>query len=127
MNLYFLLSCSCAGLTSSPAPLQLFIAQGIFEDGQASAEGQPDRTESDADDNEFSDANDADTPSQTDSLGMGYKKPGTPDSLQKFLDEWADDSSASDLGADADPTQERAARPKRTWDEAEHAGEGPSW
>ena len=57
---------------------------------------------------------------------MGYKWPGMPDSLQKFLDEWDDDSSARDLGADVDPTRERAAQPKRTRDGAEHAGEGPS-
>ena len=42
------------------------------------------------------------------------------------MDEWADDSSASDVSADANPAREEAARPKRTRDEAEHAGEGPS-
>ena len=42
--------------------MQCFIAQGIFEDGQTSAEGEPDQTESDAADNEFSDTDDVDTP-----------------------------------------------------------------
>ena len=126
MKLLFLLSCSCADLTSSPTLLQRFIAQGIFEDGQTSAEGQPDRAESDADDNEFSDADDDDTPGRVASLGMGFKRPGAPDSLQKFMDEWDDDSSASDLGADSHPAREETDRPKRTRDEAEHVGEGPS-
>ena len=72
--------------------MQRFLAQGIFEDGQTSAEGEPDRTESDADDNEFSDNDNVDTPARTASLGMGYKRPGTPDSSQRFLNEWADDS-----------------------------------
>ena len=51
--------------------MQRFIAQGILEDGQTSAGGEPDQTESDADDNEFSDTDDADMPARTASLGMG--------------------------------------------------------
>ena len=58
-------------------------------------------------------------------MGMGFKRSGTPDSLQRFLDEWADDSSASDLGADVNPAPEAVAWPKRTRDEAKHADKGP--
>ena len=61
--------------------MQCFLAQNILEDGQNAEDGQPDRAASDADDNEVSDADDADTPARTGSLGMGYKRPGTPDSL----------------------------------------------
>ena len=106
--------------------MQRFLAQDILEDGQTADEGQPDRAGLDADDNEVSDADDADTPARTGSLGMGYKRPGTPDSLQQLLDGWSDDSSDDDLGADASPARGEPARPKRTRDEAEHAGAGPS-
>ena len=61
--------------------MQCFLAQDIFEDSQTANEGQPDRAESDAGDNEVSDTEDADTPAWTGSLGMGYERPGTPDSL----------------------------------------------
>ena len=57
---------------------------------------------------------------------MGYKQPGTPDSLQQLLDEWDSDSSAGDLGADVHKAPEEVAQPKRTRDEAEFIGEGPS-
>ena len=62
------------------------------------------------------------------SLGMGFKRPGTPDSLQKFLDEWGDstNSSSGDLDADSHPDPKKAAATKRARDEAELAGEGPS-
>ena len=116
-------------LTPRSAPLQLFIAQREFEDGQTSAEGQPDRAESDADDNEVSDADDEDTPARTASLGMGYKKPGTPDSLQRFMDEWSDDisdSSAGKLSADSRSAPKKAAKKKHARDEVELTGEGPS-
>ena len=68
------ISFSCADLTSRSVPLQLFIAQRDFEDGQTSAEARPDRAESNADDNEVSEADDEDTPAQTASLGMGFKR-----------------------------------------------------
>ena len=80
----------------------------------------------DADDNEVSDADDADTPARMGSLGMGYKRLGTPDSLQQLLDRWSDDSSDDDLGADASPARGEPARPKRTRDETEPAVVGPS-
>ena len=57
---------------------------------------------------------------------MGYKRPGTPDSLQQLLDEWDTDSSVGDLGADLHPAPEEVAQPKRTRDEAVFVGEGPS-
>ena len=76
----------------------------------------------------FSDADDEDTPARTASLGMGFKRPGTSDSLQKNLDEWGDstNSSSGDLGADSHPAPKKAAAMKRTRDEAELVGEGLS-
>ena len=106
--------------------MQRFLAQDIFEDGQTADEGQPDRAESDAGDNEVSDTDDAEMPARTGSLGMGYKRPGTPDSLQQLLDGWSDDSSDDDPGADASPARGEPARPKRTRDETEPAGVGSS-
>ena len=60
---------------------------------------------------------------------MGFKRPGTPNSLQIVLDEWGynTDSSADGLGADSHPAPKKAAKTKRAQDEAELVGEGPSW
>ena len=63
---------------------------------------------------------------RTGSLGMGYKRPSTPNSLQQLLDRWSDDSPDDDLGADASPARGEPTRPKRTRDEIETAGVGLS-
>ena len=62
------------------------------------------------------------------SLGMGFERPGTPDSMKNFLDEWGDitASSSGDPGADSHPTPKKAAATKRACNEAELDGEGPS-
>ena len=59
---------------------------------------------------------------------MGFKRPGMPDSLQRFLDEWGDDddSTTGDLGADSHPIPEKAVKTKRARDEAKLVSEGPS-
>ena len=108
--------------------MQRFLAQRVFEDGQASAEGRPDRAESDQGDNELSDADDAETLARTASLGMGYKQPGTPDSLEEFLAAGDDTatSPAATLDADAPPAPKKTAPVKRPRDEAGIVGEGTS-
>ena len=107
--------------------MQRFLVQRIFEDGQTSVEGRPDRAESDQGDNELSDADDADTPARTASLGMGYKQPGTPDSLEEFLAAGDDTatSPAATLDADAPPAPKRTVSVKRPWDETGSVGEAP--
>ena len=108
--------------------MQRFLAQNIFEDGQASAGGRPDRAESDDGDNEISDADDEDTQARTTDLGMGYKQPGTPDSLKEFLAAGDDTatSPAATLDADAPPAPKPTAPAKRPRDEAGSVGEGTS-
>ena len=97
----------------------------MYEDGQASEGGRPDRAESDAGDNEISDSDDADTSARTADLGLGYKQSGTRDSLESFLAEY-DDTAASPAALsepDAPPAPKKTVPAKRPRDEA---GEGPS-
>ena len=108
--------------------MQRFLAQNVFKDGQASAGGRPDRAESDVGDNEISDSDDANTPARTADLGLGYKQPGMPDSLEEFLAAGDDTatSPATTPDADAPPAPKKTAPAKRPRDEAGGAGEGPS-
>ena len=90
--------------------MQRFLAQRVFEDGQASVEGRPDRAESDQGDNELSDTDDVGTPARTASLGMGYKQPGTPDSLEEFLAAGDDTATSPAATVDADAPRLRRKR-----------------
>ena len=108
--------------------MQRFLAQNVFEDGQASEGGRPDRAELDVGDNEVSDSDDADTLARTADLGLGYKQSGTRDSLESFLAEY-DDTAASPAAIsepDAPPAPKKTAAAKRPQDEAGLTGEGPS-
>ena len=108
--------------------MQRFLAQTVYEDGQASAGGRPDRAESDVGDNEVSDSDDAETPARTADLGLGYTRSGTRDSLESFLDGFDDTASspATISEPDAPPAPTRTAAAKRPRDEAGLTDEGPS-
>ena len=100
----------------------------MYEDGQSSEGGRPDRAESDVGDNEVSDSDDADTPARTADLGLGYTRSGTRDSLESFLAEFDDAASspATLSEPDAPPAPTKTAAVKRPRDEAGPTGGGPS-
>ena len=108
--------------------MQRFLAQNVYEDGQATDEGRRDRSESDVGDNEVSDSDDADTPARTADLGLGFKKSGTHSSMESFLAEYDDTASspATFSEPDAPPAPTKAAPTKRPREEAGQGGEGPS-
>ena len=111
--------------------MQHFLTQNVFEDGQASTQGRPDRAESDSGDNELSDSEDSDTPARTATPSKGSKPPGTPDSLEEFLADYDDTADAGQTDAPAAPPKVPTPK-KRPREEAGTSrqqagkGQGPS-
>ena len=111
--------------------MQLFLAQNVFEDGQTSARGRPDRAESDSRDNEISDSESPDSPAQTALSAKDARRPGPADSLEEFLADF-DDTAGSDQ-ADAPAAPPKALTPKKrpreeagTSHQQAGKGQGPS-